>query len=991
MIYSFQQITSVLDYLEKKQKELNTTIKYKLVKHLNHATSLYVFDEGNQFNIDLSQIVVPTPVGSPNPSGSLQITDTNVFPPIDIRKIDKDDYEEDKKYYDDFFGSSTSFEGVTRRLENAFGKYAPIKNNELPPIVSFYSYKGGVGRTTTLAALASYHARSKGAKVLILDCDFEAPGLINFFGMNESDWSEKSGIVEYLTDTSYLNDEKPVDMSQYIHTISAGASKDPLGYAGEKGTIYVMTAGNMGVKNIEDKTNTPKDLRSHQDHYLHGLARIDFSNSDYIVDRFQKLIRDAQAFYKPDVILIDSRTGFNDVFNNVVLRLSSIVVGVFGTSRQNIPGLYNFLDTISAENQHQGNALEVVLLNSIAPNFRQSYKNFKVQIEDYNKDTDNELNPEVWTISYDARMAEIGTPTDDGDILLDFTDSYRYAFPDYQNGKGERLLEYLSNKLEKKKALNSPFSEVTSENKTVSAKPAIEHSDSIQRLDFLKPLNEFFAKKGLANGEVITDDDEFLEKYYYFRNYLRDLFLKETFIVRGYKGTGKTLLYHALEKPAFVIQLKDFCNIIEDFRFVNIVDKFNVLHLSSLNFHRDNLNLGKGGNYYRRFWLVYIWNILRQNDNLKDFNFQIAPFKIYSDETTRKNLESLIASDKFLDIEFELRQINDYLKSKNIKIIISFDYLDKIVETSEWNAQGNPISELIKFAQFNPYSNLFPKIFIRTDLFAQIMGLNNSNALENKILSLDWNTEELFSYFFKVVHKTVGEKLINWLTLCNPRNPEYVLAIQKILEENNSQIPLEHKDKLEFLTESFFGEYIDEKNPNLGNTYSWFYTNLKNAYDVISLRPFIALLSYSFKDAIEKYADSDSSLSPILSGKFLSDPIARSYAAEMHIEEIIKDYNDKSNHLEDFLATLHESSDPKLAKYRYHSLTEEELRLLISRIFELKKLAEPDLEESEKLVKLLKNAGIIWQNTSKKASYSFPFLYKFYLRLQGNPQQGIKK
>lgn len=990
MIYSFQQITAVLDYLENKQKELNTTIKYKIVKHLNHATSLYIFDEGNQFNIDLSEISVPTPVGSENPTGNVHITDTSVFPPIDIRKIDKEDYEEDKKYYDDFFGSSTSFEGVTRRLDNAFGKYAPIKNTDLPPIVSFYSYKGGVGRTTTLAALASYHARSKGSKVLILDCDFEAPGLINFFGMNESDWSEKSGIVEYLTDTSYLNDEKVVDMSQYIHTISASASKDPLGYAGEKGTIYVMTAGNMGVKNIEDKTNTPKDLRSHQDHYLHGLARIDFSNSDYIVDRFQKLIRDAQAFYKPDVILIDSRTGFNDVFNNVVLRLSSIVVGVFGTSRQNIPGLYNFLDTISAENQHQGNALEVVLLNSIAPNFRQSYKNFKLQIEDYNKDTDNELNPEVWTISYDARMAEIGTPTDDGDILLDFTDSYRYAFPDYQNGKGERLLEYLSNKLEKKNALNSPFTEGASLNQEIVDNLVVENTALIKRIDFLKPLKVFFEKKGLDYAETLTNDDEFLEKYYYFRNYLRDLFLKETFIVRGYKGTGKTLLYHALEKPAFVNQLKDFCNISEDFRFINIVDKSNVLHLSSLNFNKDNLNLGKSGNYYRRFWLVYVWNILRQNDNLKDFNFQIVPFKIYADETTRKNLESLIASDKFLDIEFELRQINDYLKGRNIKIIISFDYLDKIVETSEWNIQGNPISELIKFAQFNPYSNVFPKIFIRTDLFDQIMGLNNSNALENKILSLDWSTEELFSYFFKVVHKTVGNKLIDWLTLCNPQKREYILAIQKILEENNSQIPIEHKDKLEFLSECFFGEYVDDENPNLGILYSWLYNNLKNAYDVISLRPFIALLSYSFTDAVEKYNDSDSSLSPILAGKFLADPSARSYAAEMHIKEILKDYNDKTNHLEDFLTTLHESDNPKLEMYRFHSLSEAKLRLLILRVFELKNIAKPDWEEWKKLVVLLKKAGIIKQNTSYDASYSFPFLYKFYLRLKGNPQ-GNKK
>ena len=451
MIYSFQQIRAVLGYLKHKQITMNTALKYKLVKHLNHATSVYIYDNDSQFNLDLSEITVPTPVGSENPSGFVQVTDTKIFPPIDVRYINNEDYEQDKTYYDDFFNRKTSFEGVTRRLENAFGKYAPIKNEDLPPVISFYSYKGGVGRSTTLAALASYHARKQGAKVLILDCDFEAPGLINFFGMNEDDWAAKGGIVEYLTDISYLTDDSRVDISQYIHTISTSASRDPLGYAGEKGTIYVMNAGNMSIKNIEDKDNVPKDLRTHQDDYLHGLARIDFSNSDYIVEQFQRLLRNAQEKYRPDIILIDSRTGFNDVFNNIVLRLSSIVVGIFGTSRQNIPGLYNFLDTVSVENQFQNNALEIILLNSIAPNFRESFKNFKKQIEDYNKDTDNELNPEVWTIYHNARMAEIGTPTDNGDILLDFTDPYRYDFPDYQNGKGERFLEYLSNKLEKKK------------------------------------------------------------------------------------------------------------------------------------------------------------------------------------------------------------------------------------------------------------------------------------------------------------------------------------------------------------------------------------------------------------------------------------------------------------------------------------------------------------------------------------------------------------
>ena len=48
-------------------------------------------------------------------------------------------------------------------------------------VVSFYSYKGGVGRTFALANVATTLARW-GYRVLCVDWDLEAPGLSNYFG-----------------------------------------------------------------------------------------------------------------------------------------------------------------------------------------------------------------------------------------------------------------------------------------------------------------------------------------------------------------------------------------------------------------------------------------------------------------------------------------------------------------------------------------------------------------------------------------------------------------------------------------------------------------------------------------------------------------------------------------------------------------------------------------------------------------------------------------
>jgi len=47
-------------------------------------------------------------------------------------------------------------------------------------IVTFYSYKGGVGRTFALANVAVLLAK-RGKRVLIMDWDLEAPGLHRYF------------------------------------------------------------------------------------------------------------------------------------------------------------------------------------------------------------------------------------------------------------------------------------------------------------------------------------------------------------------------------------------------------------------------------------------------------------------------------------------------------------------------------------------------------------------------------------------------------------------------------------------------------------------------------------------------------------------------------------------------------------------------------------------------------------------------------------------
>jgi hypothetical protein len=61
----------------------------------------------------------------------------------------------------------------------------------LGTIVTFYSWKGGVGRTMALANIA-VQLSQKGSRVLMVDWDLEAPGLLNYFETGEV---QKSGKV----------------------------------------------------------------------------------------------------------------------------------------------------------------------------------------------------------------------------------------------------------------------------------------------------------------------------------------------------------------------------------------------------------------------------------------------------------------------------------------------------------------------------------------------------------------------------------------------------------------------------------------------------------------------------------------------------------------------------------------------------------------------------------------------------------------------------
>jgi tetratricopeptide (TPR) repeat protein len=184
-------------------------------------------------------------------------------------------------------------------------------------IVTFYSYKGGVGRTMALVNVAAVLAQ-RGRKVLIVDFDLEAPGLSTYGPF--ACLSESKGIVEYV--------------SEYVETAVAPKAADfivssKLGDA----DVWAMPAGR---RNRE---------------YSRRLASIDWQ-ALYTLQKGYLFFEDLKQQWKTlnfDYVLIDSRTGHTDVGGICTRQLPDAVALMFFPNDQNLVGLESVVKDIREE------------------------------------------------------------------------------------------------------------------------------------------------------------------------------------------------------------------------------------------------------------------------------------------------------------------------------------------------------------------------------------------------------------------------------------------------------------------------------------------------------------------------------------------------------------------------------------------------------------------------------------------------------------------
>jgi MinD-like ATPase involved in chromosome partitioning or flagellar assembly len=207
-------------------------------------------------------------------------------------------------------------------------------------IVTFYSFKGGVGRSLALANVATELAK-RGKKVLIVDFDLEAPGLHTFdFGQKEE---INGGVVDYVE--SYLNTNQSPDITKHIVEFKSEYL--------DKGKLWMMPAGKL------------------DDSYSARLSRLDWNvlyekKSGYLF--FEDLKAQWKEKYNPDYVLIDSRTGHTDVGGICTRQLPNSVVFLFFPNEQNLTGLKKVVQAVDQHNQDTNEELSKVVKHFVSSN-----------------------------------------------------------------------------------------------------------------------------------------------------------------------------------------------------------------------------------------------------------------------------------------------------------------------------------------------------------------------------------------------------------------------------------------------------------------------------------------------------------------------------------------------------------------------------------------------------------------------------------------------
>jgi len=569
----------------------------------------------------------------------------------------------------------------------------PQQETSLPRTVTFYSFKGGVGRTTALTHIAWILAM-RGRKVVAVDLDLEAPGLSTAFNLNPQ---PKYGIVDYFYERSYLPEGVKPSISI---TEIFGEVKIP----NATGRVFVVPAGYLNLNYISKVDD------------LHANIVIDVNDSLWSIFK-----REIYEQLKPDILLVDSRTGINQWGALSLIQAADEAIIFLFPNEQNKQGIELLLQALQS--------------------FRKASINFVFSpVPDVTKTGLSKVKS-IWQ----SLLNSIKIVTDENYE----TEGNEWEIDNYQTPMEQLLVIPYQQTIALADSYPAPG---TQDYYTKIANLIDEKNDEIKRSTVLNIEQRWTIIESLEFPEVNAADTQHNLGLLFQRTTDFEKFLDDTTcLIRGRKGTGKTALYLLFLKHKSVGQ-KLAHGRLDNTVFFSGHGRFQESRPSRDEFEVIHEKLQQKNGSWEAFWRAYLLLRCYQEDLFKfpkgkkgvKFNelktiINSLPKEKWQSESIEVLLELSTKSQLILIVKDVITIINEDAINKSQKLWFLYDDLDEdFLEVREVRRQAlTGLFQLVQSCDANRLTEIRFKIFLREDIWNRLSFDNKSHFTGRDIL-LQW-------------------------------------------------------------------------------------------------------------------------------------------------------------------------------------------------------------------------------------------------------------
>lgn len=584
-----------------------------------------------------------------------------------------------------------------------------------PRTVAFYSFKGGVGRTTALIHVAWLLVK-QGKKVVVVDLDIEAPGLSKALDLDDL---PEVGIVDYFYERAYAPDG--ADYEIQIGDILAEYRDQQLGDT-RGGRFFVVPTGKLD---------------------LDYVAKVDDLKASAWVNGNQSLwdvfTRDIKKQIEPDLILVDSRTGLNQWGAFSLVQAADSAILVLFPNAQNAEGAKILVQALGSLGKQNINFVFSPIPNSDSRKIAQLIQSDLSEIL-------NHFIPQDSEEEIDNAESDDSASTDNAiciEYLLPIAVASHYpvhSVVDWYQPIANLIL----------KDSNSSAS--------VSTQLQRDRWKIIEDLQFSN-VDATQEQKNLSN---------IFQKTSNFYDFLDD----KVCLVTGRKGTGKTALYFLFIKHFSVV--KSLVNRADTIAILSGHGTSSPSRPTQTSFNAIHKKLKESQDSWLGFWAAYalfiimrdysqsVNSLIKEKHKASKYKGLKASFESIKElQFSSEHQELLLQWCQSPDLEpliFDaLKDINDHFKKQDQKIWLLYDNLDQdLVETN--SLRNNALTGLFKLIQefdAQELTHLRIKIFLREDIWERLI-FDNRSHFRGRSIKLEWKRIDLLRFAYRQV--TQSEK-----------------------------------------------------------------------------------------------------------------------------------------------------------------------------------------------------------------------------------------